>query len=185
MRRLQNVKSNRILNRNSVSKSDISKVLVPNFSRVFFLTPPTSAVFFFFLRLFLVTRQNATCPLQVTMARSISQTKVPFKKGLTLQARSPSSARLFTLLPLACGATRCCPSRQYAVAASRFCTLCLYHRPSRQRRDCGSHGPRDFYTSHSSHDLKKLGCTQGLECSRRHPIPSSLLCIDVMFELAD
>ena len=151
---------------------------------------PVSSFFFGFNLLFLVTRQNATCPLQVTMARSISQTKVPFKKGLTLQARSPSSARLFTkthakLLPLACGATRCCPSRQYAVAASRFCTLCLYHRPSRQRRDCGSHGPRDFYTSHSSHDLKKLGCTQGLECSRRHPIPSSLLCIDVMFELAD
>ena len=44
MRRLQNVKSNRILNRNSVSKSDISKVLVPNFSRGLFPTPPTSAV---------------------------------------------------------------------------------------------------------------------------------------------
>ena len=161
----------------------------------------TSGCFFFFLRfslLFFVTRQKchfgAKFGPSLTMARSISQTKVPFKKGLTLQARSPSlsvhqnTKQTFSRqnTSSAClRATSCCPSRQYAVAASRFCTLHLYHRPSRQRRDCESHGPRDLYTSHSSHDLKKLGCTQGMECSRSYPIPSSLLCIDVMFKLAD
>ena len=53
----------------------------------------TSGCFFFFLRfslLFLVTRQKCHFGPSLTMARSISQTKVPFKKGLTLQARSPS-----------------------------------------------------------------------------------------------